>query len=74
VAVALIESSAIAKVRSERYRSFAQGAGLDFTRGSLNLTQLRDYAADLPAITAESGKQELLENIVNQYLFRGGKG
>ena len=74
VAVALMENSAISKIRSERYRSFAHGAGLDFTRGSLNLTQLRDYAADLPSITAESGKQELLENIVNQYLFRGGKG
>lgn len=69
VAANLIESGVISKLRSARYESFQSGIGHDFSRGKVSLAQLRDYASDLPLFTPESGKQELVENIVNQYLF-----
>ena len=69
VAFALKDHSALNKIRGHRYRSFTSGKGLEFTRGHLSLAQLRDIAADLPVVVPESGKQELLENIINQYLF-----
>jgi xylose isomerase len=73
IAMALREKSPLGKIRSERYKSFDSGRGKDFEQGALTLRQLRDYAADLPPVAAVSGKQELLENLVNQYLFRGGR-
>ncbi len=73
IAMALREKSPLGKIRTERYKSFDSGRGKDFEQGALTLRQLRDYAADLPPLTAVSGKQEWLENLVNQYLFRGGR-
>ncbi|MEN9834067.1 MAG: xylose isomerase [Pseudomonadota bacterium] len=69
VAANLIEGGALSKLRSARYQSFQSGIGREFTHGKVSLAQLRDFAADLPVFTPDSGKQELVENIVNQYLF-----
>ncbi len=52
-----------------RYASFDSGKGSDFEAGKLKLEDLRDIAAAGPAPSTISGKQEMLENIVNQYIF-----
>ena len=74
VAAALLENSAVSKIRAQRYQSFDHGLGQQFAQGALTLSQLRDYASDLPLVPATSGKQELLENVINQYLFQVGRG
>ncbi len=69
VAANLIEAGVLTKIKAARYQSFNAGIGLEFIKGKVSLAQLRDYAADLPNFAPDSGKQELVENIVNQYLF-----
>jgi xylose isomerase len=54
---------------SSRYRSFSSGMGQRFEAGELSLTDLRDHAASQPEPELESGKQELLENLINDCMF-----
>jgi xylose isomerase len=68
IAVQLLENSPIASMRTARYRSFAEGDGLRFTRGELRLQELAKLAESNENVPAVSGKQELIENIINQYL------
>ncbi|MDR0419168.1 MAG: xylose isomerase [Prevotellaceae bacterium] len=68
VAADVIEKSDYAKIRKERYSSFDSGQGADFEKGKLSLENLRDYAAENPQPKRVSGKQELLESFINQYI------
>lgn len=56
------------EIRYGRYSSFDEGNGKKFEEGNLSLEELRTFAIETgePAVT--SGKQELLENIVNRYI------
>ncbi|MBI9098259.1 MAG: xylose isomerase [Spirochaetaceae bacterium] len=53
----------------KRYESFTFGKGLEFEQGKMTLENLRDYALHDSPISQVSGKQELIENIMNQYMF-----
>ncbi|MDD3996677.1 MAG: xylose isomerase, partial [Sphaerochaetaceae bacterium] len=55
-------------MKKERYSSFDSGDGANYEKGLFTLEQLADLGrkASTPLI---SGKQELLNNLVNQYLF-----
>ena len=64
----ILEKSAYKKLRTERYASFDSGAGKDYENGLLSLEDLRNYAIDKGEPAQISGKQELFENIVNQYI------
>jgi xylose isomerase len=68
VADAILNKSPYKKMRAERYASFDSGKGKEFENGKLSLSELRDLATELgePALT--SGKQELYENIINQFI------
>jgi xylose isomerase len=55
--------------RAARYASFESGRGKDFAEGRLGLKDLRDLAASQPEPKQLSGKQEQLENLVNQLIF-----
>lgn len=68
IAVKLIEESPIIAMRKSRYGSFEQGDGLRFSRGELKLEQLANLAGSNEDLPSVSGKQELIENIINQYL------
>ncbi|UOY08139.1 xylose isomerase [Muricauda sp. SCSIO 64092] len=68
VADAVINNSSYEELLDNRYASFNSGKGLDFVRGSLSLTDLHDYAKLAGEPEQRSGKQELFENILNQYL------
>ena len=48
-----------------RYSSFDSGLGKDFSMGQVSLEQLREHAISAGEPEKRSGKQELLENIVN---------
>ena len=70
VAHALLGSSPWEQWRKERYASFDSGAGKDFANGRLRLTDLTALAAKNGEPRQTSGKQELYENLLNQYLLR----
>ncbi|KAF2516742.1 xylose isomerase [Flavobacterium foetidum] len=64
----IISSSPYEKLRKERYSSFDSGKGKDFENGKLGLKDLYDIANQNGELTLQSGKQELFENIINQYI------
>lgn len=64
----IITSSPYEKLRAERYSSFDSGKGKDFADGKLNLKDLYDIANQNGELSLQSGKQELFENIINQYI------
>ena len=51
-----------------RYESFDKGPGSDFEDGKLTLEALRDIAPELGEPAPKSGKQELLEQLINIYI------
>lgn len=64
----ILENSPYRKWRTERYASFDNADGALFEKGNLTLEDLRKIAAshgDPPLI---SGKQELYEAVINQYI------
>ena len=59
------------ELRYGRYTSFDSGQGKQFEDGELGLTDLRDIAASSGEPKLESGRQELIENLINDYIVRG---
>ena len=53
----------------ERYASFKSGIGADIMSGNADLASLESWILANGEPTLKSGRQELLEGIVNRYLF-----
>lgn len=68
IAYDLIDNSPIIKMRDDRYKSFDSGNGKAFEEGKLTLEQLRNLAIEMGEPAQISGKQELYEAILNQYI------
>ncbi len=68
IADKIITESPYEKLRKDRYSSFDSGKGKDFENGKLSLTDLYDIAQNNGELILKSGKQELFENIINQYI------
>ncbi|MEN8879968.1 MAG: xylose isomerase [Polaribacter sp.] len=64
----IMTSSAYNSLREKRYSSFNAGKGKDFEAGKLELTDLYKIAQENGELSLQSGKQELFENIINQYI------
>ena len=64
----IISSSPYEKLRKDRYSSFDSGKGADFESGKLELEDLYKIASENGELNLQSGKQELFENIINQYI------
>ncbi|WP_425269148.1 xylose isomerase [Maribacter litoralis] len=64
----IIASSSYNKLREDRYSSFDSGKGKDFENGKLELKDLYNIAKENGELELKSGKQELFENIINQYI------
>lgn len=64
----ILEKSNYLSLRAERYSSFNTGNGLDFENGKLNLIDLEKIAKQNKVTKQISGKQELFENIINQFI------
>lgn len=64
----IITSSAYNALREKRYGSFDSGNGKAFENGKLKLSDLYNIAKDHGELSLQSGKQELFENIINQYI------
>ena len=68
IAAKLKEDKVFSDILKKRYKSFGSGKGKDFAAGKLTLADLRDHAVSAKIVNT-SGKQELIENIINQYMF-----
>ena len=64
----ILKDSNFESIVNHRYRSFDSGNGKQFEAGNLKLEDLFKIASNQKNITLESGKQELLENIINQFI------
>ena len=64
----IMNSSPYKKLRQKRYESFDSGKGAAFESGNLNLQDLYEIAIENGELDPQSGKQELFENIINQYI------
>ncbi len=64
----IMNQSSYLELRRKRYESFESGKGKEFENGKLSLTDLYNIAKDANEIIPTSGKQELFENIINQYI------
>jgi xylose isomerase len=64
----IISSSPYESLRKQRYSSFDSGNGKAFEEGKLDLKALYKIAQENGELQLQSGKQELFENIINQYL------
>lgn len=68
-AQAIIEDGRIDEFKKERYSSYESGIGKRIVEGKETLESLAEYAADLTDVKAQSGRQEYLENVLNDILF-----
>jgi xylose isomerase len=68
IADKVLKESNYLKFRKTRYESFDQGAGKDFEEGKMSLEELRDIASKLGEPETRSGKQELLEQLINMFI------
>ena len=68
VADAILTKSPYKKMRANRYASFDAGMGKDYENGTLSLEDLRKIAISSGEPKTRSGKQELFENIINDYI------
>jgi xylose isomerase len=64
----VLKDSDYLKLRKERYNSYDSGIGKDFELGKLKFEDLRDYAIANDEPKVISGKQELFEQLINQYI------
>ncbi len=65
---AMLSKSKYNEFRKNRYATFDAGSGKSFETGALGLAELRDYALQNGEPTPTSGRQEWLENIINDYI------
>ncbi|MGQ9619886.1 MAG: xylose isomerase [Bacteroidales bacterium] len=68
IADKILKESDYLKLRKKRYESFDKGKGKDFENGKLTLEKLRDVAKEMGEPKPLSGKQELLEQLINMYI------
>jgi xylose isomerase len=68
VADNILNHSDYKKMRKERYASFDSGNGAKFEQGQLTLAEMRELALKNGEPRQISGKQELYEAIINQFI------
>ena len=71
VAHKLLQSGELEQFIEERYASYRSGIGKQIVDGTADFKQLEAYALELPEVTNQSGRQEVLETIINRYLIQG---
>ena len=64
----ILTSSNYKELFDLRYNSFNSGKGKEFEQGKLNLNDLYEIASNSGELNLKSGKQEMFENIINQFI------
>ena len=65
----LLETGELEQFVSERYSGYSTGIGLKIVKGEVGFKELAEYALENDQIKLTSGRQELLENILNRYVL-----
>ncbi len=69
IAAAIRADGALSKFVKNRYRSYDSGIGQKIEAGTVGFVELEKYMLDKGEAAAnESGRQEMLENLINDYL------
>ena len=68
VAARIIEDGRFDEFVKARYSSYDSGVGADIEAGSSSLESLDSYALGIDPPVLQSGRQEMLENLLNDYL------
>ncbi len=68
IADEIVKNSDYQNIRYGRYSSFDDGDGKNFEDGKLTLEELRNLAIRKGEPQKRSGKQELLENLINRHI------
>jgi len=68
IAHAIIKDGKLHKFVDQRYASWNSGIGKKIEAGKVNLAQLDAYAQSIEAPRLASGRQEMLENLINEYI------
>jgi xylose isomerase len=68
IAETILRESDYLLQKKKRYESFYSGKGLDFEMGKLSLEELHSLAMTNDSIEVRSGKQEMLEQLINMYI------
>ncbi|NLV91502.1 MAG: xylose isomerase [Firmicutes bacterium] len=69
VAHKLLESGELEEFVAKRYSSYSTGIGQRIVNGEVGFSELEEYALQNDQISNASGRQELLEIILNRYLL-----
>ncbi len=69
IASDIISGGRLDEMKKIRYSSFDSGNGAEYEKGLFSLDDLRKLALKNGEPEKTSGKQELYENIINQYMF-----
>jgi len=69
IAHAIIQDGVLDKFVTDRYSSFNSGIGLDIVSGKADFESLEKYALKNDDILNSSGRQEMLESILNSYIL-----
>jgi xylose isomerase len=68
-AAAIRADKALSEIVRQRYSSYDSGVGQQIEQGSVGFSELEQYMLEKGEAAAnESGRQELLENIINYYI------
>lgn len=66
----ILDDGRITEFKEQRYASYKDGIGKQIVDGTVGLAELEEHILGHDAQVRESGRQEYLENIVNQILYR----
>lgn len=69
IAAKIVEDGRFDEFVSKRYSSFDSGIGADVESGKATLDSLDAYAQGIQPPALESGRQEMLENMLNDYIM-----
>lgn len=69
VADKLLSDGILENFVTERYSSYTAGIGKKIVEGTTNFVELTEYALLHDQIVNQSGRQEMLEDILNRYIY-----
>ena len=69
VAERLLADGVLEDFVADRYRSYEEGIGKKIVEEATDFEELAEYALKHDVIELQSGRQEMLEGIVNQYIY-----
>jgi len=68
VAYKMLQDGKFEKFIDERYQSYKTGIGKDIVEGKVGFKELEKYALELDSLKNTSGRQEVLEALLNKYI------